>query len=136
MKKVFFTKAIRYGACSAAALVVDVGLMTLLIEIAGMPYLYAAAIGFTAGCTVAYVASTRFVFENRNTHSESTTAILFVLVGIGGLLLNQLVLYVGVDLLAVHYLLAKFVSAGLVFWFNFLVRGSLVFRDPDLWKTP
>lgn len=134
MKKGILTKAARYGVCSAVALIVDVGLMTALIEYAGIPYLYAAAIGFVAGCTVAYIASVRYVFENRNGQTASVTLFMFVMVGIGGLLLNQLILYVGVGIFALHYLFAKGVSAVSVFWFNFLIRGFFVFKDPDLCK--
>lgn len=131
----FLVKTIRYGASSAIALGVDVGLMMGLIEFAGLNYLYAAAIGFSAGCVVNYVLSKYFVFEDKSNNSETQTVVLFFSVGVAGLLLNQLVLYVGVDLLSTPTLVAKAASAGIVFWFNFLLRGIFVFKDPDLCKT-
>lgn len=131
----FVIKLFLYGVSSGAALVVDFGLMTLLVEVFSVHYLYAAALGFSAGCVVNYFASKYFVFEDRSANSQGVTATLFVLVGIGGLLLNQLILFVGVDLLSVDYRLSKIISAGIVFWFNFLIRGFFVFKDPDLCKT-
>ena len=134
MNQSFLIKMFRYGLSSGAALAIDVGLMSVLIEFFSIPYLYAAAAGFSAGCILNYFISKYFVFENRSTNSDSVTASLFVLVGIGGLLLNHLILYVGVDIISAHYLIAKIVSAGTVFWFNFLIRGFFVFKDPDLCK--
>jgi len=84
---------------------------------------------------VNYYISKHCVFEKRSANSESVTITLFVLVGMGGLLLNQLILYIGVYVLMTHYLFAKAMSAGIVFWFNFLIRGFFVFKDPDLCKT-
>lgn len=135
MNKGFITKLFLYGLSSGVALVVDFGLLTLLVQHFSMYYLYAAAIGFSAGCVVTYIASKYFVFEDRSNSSQTITASLFVLVGIGGLLLNQLILYIGVDLLSVDYRISKIASAGIVFWFNFLIRGFFVFKDPDLCKT-
>lgn len=131
----FLIKTLRYGASSAIALGVDVGLMMGLIEFAGLNYLYAAAIGFSTGCVVNYVLSKYYVFEDKSGHSETQSVVLFFSVGLAGLLLNQLILYVGVDLLSIHTLAAKAASAGIVFWFNFLLRGIFVFKDPDLCKT-
>jgi putative flippase GtrA len=128
-------KVIRYGGSSAVALGIDVGLMMALINFVGMNYLYAAAIGFSAGCVANYILSKYFVFENRSDNSETHTVLLFFIVGFAGLLLNQLILYIGVDILSVHTLVAKAASAGIVFWFNFLLRGIFVFKDPDLCKT-
>ncbi len=135
MNKGFIIKLFLYGLSSGAALVADFGLLTLLVEKFSMYYLYAAAIGFSAGCVVNYFVSIYFVFEDRSGNSQAFTATLFVLVGVGGLLLNQLILYVGVDLLSTDYRLSKVASAGIVFWFNFLIRGFFVFKDPDLCKT-
>jgi len=129
-------KAVRYFASSALALIVDVGVLWIGVEFFAMPYLWAATLGFLVGCLVNYIASKLYVFENNSSNSESVTFALFFLVGVGGLLLNNLILYIGVDILSLHLLLSKLVSAGTVFCFNFLIRGFFVFKDPDLCKTP
>ena len=134
MNKSFFIKAVRGVFGSGIALAVDVGVMFALIELFSVHYLYAAPIGFSVGCLVNYIASKYYIFENRSSNSESVTIFLFVLVGIGGLLLNQLILFIGIDFFSLHALIAKVISASIVFWFNFLIRGFFVFKDPDLCK--
>ena len=135
MNKGFIIKAVRGVLGSGVALAADFGLFLALTELFSMHYLYAAPIAFSVGCVVNYIASKYFIFENRSNNSEAVTIFLFVLVGIGGLLLNQLILFIGVDLFSLHAAVAKIVSAGIVFWFNFLIRGFFVFKDPDLCKT-
>ncbi len=127
-------KAIRYFASSALALAVDVSVMWAAINYLSLPILWSASLGFTIGCFVNYAASKYFVFENKSSNTESVTITLFFLVGIAGLILNNLIIYIGVNVLSVHLLLTKLVSAGTVFCFNFLVRGLFVFKDPDLCK--
>ena len=87
----------RYFAVSAAALAVDAGLLWLLTQAFGMPYLAANAVG------------------------------LFADIGIGGLLVNEVVLWLGVEAAAASLLYAKAVAAGTSFAFNFLVRKYLLF---------
>ena len=130
----FIKKTILYGLSSLLALITDVGCMTLLVEFFQVQYLTASAIGFSLGCVVNYVVSKLYVFEDLSGNSPTVTISLFVLVGLVGLLLNQLIMWVAVEYFAAHYLLAKGFSTALVFWFNFLFRGYFVFKDPDLCK--
>ena len=125
-------KFLRYGFSSGLALLVDVGFLWGLSRYSSVDYLWAAGIGFSAGCAVNYIVSKTMVFDDHSNRKQSTTLVLFVLVGLIGLLINHMILFIGVDLLAMHLLAAKAVSAMLVFWFNFLARGYFVFKDPDL----
>ena len=134
IKSRLIAKFLRYGLSSGLALLVDVGFLWGLSSYSGIDYLLAAGIGFSAGCAVNYVISKTLVFEDNSNRKQSTTLVLFVVVGLIGLLINHIILFVGVDLLAMHLLAAKAVSALLVFWFNFLARGYFVFKDPDLYS--
>jgi putative flippase GtrA len=126
---------VRYGFASALALAVDAGLIWVLHKWFDVHYLWAAAIGFMTGCGVTYVLSKTMVFDNNSGRSERSMLILFWLVGVAGLGLNQVVMYIGVDIVSLPVMAAKAVSALFVFWFNFFLRGSVVFKDPDLRTT-
>jgi putative flippase GtrA len=128
----FAAKLVLYGASSALALIVDVGLLWGLSSYFGVNYLLSAGIGFSVGCAVNYVVSKTIVFEDNSARRETTTLFLFVVVGVIGLVMNHFILFVSVELLSLHLLIAKAISAMLVFWFNFLARGYFVFKDPDL----
>ena len=133
IKSSLAAKFLRYGLSSGLALLVDVGFLWSLSTYSGVDYLLAAGIGFSAGCAVNYIVSKTLVFEDNSNRKQSTTLLLFVIVGLIGLLINHIILFIGVDLLSAHLLVAKAISALLVFWFNFFARGYFVFKDPDLY---
>ncbi len=53
---------------------------------------------------------------------------LFVFVGVVGLGLNELLLWMFTDALGLYYLLSKVIGASLVFFWNFGMRKALLFR--------
>ena len=117
---------VRYFACSAVALGVDAGLFVLILQI-GLPYPVAGAVGFIAGLVVAYTLSVRYVFTHRRLRDERAEFVVFALVGVGGLVLTELLLWVMVGQAHWHPIVAKLITAGLVFCFNFGARKALLF---------
>lgn len=117
----------RYFVASAVAFAVDAGTYIALIRLGHVHYLGAAPSGFVLGVVTIYVLSTRWVFRQRRLADARAEFAIFVLIGIAGLLLNELVIYVCVDRLALSYELAKVVSAAIVFSANFIARKLLLF---------
>jgi putative flippase GtrA len=119
---------VRYFAASALALGVDFSLYVGGVKYLGLHYLVSAVIGFLSGLAVVYLLSIRWVFAHRSIgRSWKKEFVLFTVVGILGMLLNEAILYMGVDWLSFDYRLAKVASAGIVFTFNFSVRKLLLF---------
>ena len=118
-----------YGLASAAALAVDWGLL-LVLHGAGLNYLVATAIGFSAGIAVTYGLSVSVVFRHRPIADRRREFAGFLGVGLAGLVLTQLLMALWVERLAMAPGLAKIPTAGLVFIFNFSVRRALLFRAP------
>jgi putative flippase GtrA len=117
----------RYFAASAIALGVDFGTYVGLFRLAGVHYLAAAPVGFALGLATIYLLSVRWVFKVRRFVDRRAEFLLFALIGIGGLALNQAIIYAGVQLLTLSPENAKIVSAGGVFCFNFVSRKLLLF---------
>ena len=117
----------RYLIASAGALAVDAGLYIALIRLANVHYLAAAPAGYAVGILIIYLLSTRWVFRNRRLTSVRSEFLIFTLIGIVGLLLNQLVIYVCVENLSTSYELAKLASAAIVFGVNFGGRKLILF---------
>jgi putative flippase GtrA len=119
-------EAARYFLASAGALAIDFAVYVGLVQL-GMSYLVAAPVGFAAGLAAVYLISTRWVFRERRFADSSMEFLLFALIGIAGLLLNEAVIYAATDGMGVPYWLSKFLSAGIVFVFNFGLRKALLF---------
>jgi len=119
-----------YAGASAAALVLDVAVLTALVERAGWPYLAAAASSFIAGGVFLYVLSVRFVFPLRRIGNPVVELPLFVALGLAGLVVNTAVMFAAVEAVHVHYLIAKAGAAACTFTTNFLLRRNLMFSRP------
>lgn len=120
-------EGIRYFAASALALAIDFGIYVGLIRLADVHYLIAGPVGFSLGLATIYVLSTRWVFRERRLADRRTEFALFALVGLAGMALNQLVLFAAVQWLGASFEVAKIISAGMVFSFNFATRKLLLF---------
>ena len=127
----------RYFAASAVALAADALVYVALIRLADVHYLAAAPAGFMLGLAVHYALSTRWVFKARRLSDARAEFLIFALIGVGGLLLNQLVIYLGVERFGLSPELAKLLSAALSFCFNYGVRKVLLFTGRrDLPRGP
>ena len=118
----------RYFVVSCLALGVDYGLLVWLTEAYQVHYLVSGAAGFVAGAVVAYLGSVCWVFSARRLSDRGQEVTLFVLIGVGGLGLNELVLWSLTDYVALHYSASKLAAAGAGFVFNFVARKVILFR--------
>lgn len=112
----------------------DFFLLWFLTEVGGFNYLLSATLSFMAGLAVNYLIATHWVFRKdvavlRNKWAEF---LVFLLIGLVGLGLNDLILWVVTRHLRLHYLLSKFVAAGLVYLWNFFARKYILFH-PKTW---
>ncbi len=118
---------LRYVAAGLAALGVDFGTYVGLIRLAEVNYLIAAPIGFAFGLATVYLLSVRWVFGYRRLADRRAEFALFALVGLVGMALNQGIIYTAHQWMPGSYEIAKLISAGMVFCFNFISRKLLLF---------
>jgi putative flippase GtrA len=120
-----------YGAASAVSLSVDMALLWLLVH-AGLHYIAASTLSFTAGAVVAYWLSITLAFRQHRIRNRRVEFLGFIAIGVVGLTINISVIYTAVQFLGLHYMLAKVVACGFTFLFNFIVRRQLLFVSPAL----
>ncbi len=118
----------RYFLVSLVALGIDYALLIGLTELFGMHYLVSNLVASAAGITAAYAGSLLWVFKRRRLHNRSAEYVIFVIVGVGGLGVNEAVLWLLTDFAGLHYALSKIGASGLSFVFNYVVRKILLFR--------
>ncbi len=118
-----------YGLASALALGLDGGLLLALTAL-GVNYLVASATGFVSGMAVTYLLSVSMVFRHRPVADRRREFVVFVAVGLAGLVLTQGLMALWVEALRMSPGLAKIPTAGIVFVFNFTVRRALLFKAP------
>ena len=119
---------LRYGAASAVALIADAGSLYVLTSVFGLPYLYSGAVAFLLGLGVVYALSVLWVFERRTTNNTYVEFLLFALIGVVGLGINEGILWLLTGVFGLYYLLSKAASVAVVFCWNFLARKYILFR--------
>ncbi|GAC1301440.1 MAG: hypothetical protein NVSMB10_00920 [Steroidobacteraceae bacterium] len=120
-------EAARYGAASAIALLVDIGLLAFLVQRLSWGYLEAGCASFTAGLAVAYTLSVKMVFRHRRVSDRRLEFLSFAAIGALGLLVNTAVMWSAVNLAGAGYLGAKCAAAGITFACNFGLRRAMLF---------
>lgn len=122
---------LRYCFVGGFAFIVDVGLLYLLTEYAGCHYLLSASLSFIAGLCVNYLLSISWIFKSSTYNSRTLEFVFFAVIGIVGLLLNELLLYVATDVLHLYYMVSKVIVAGIIMLWNFFARKYLLFTPQD-----
>ena len=112
---------IKFSIVGVIAAFVDVGVLVTLKELLHIDVLLASAISFCISVTVNYILSMSFVFKGKK-QSKVKEFIIFVLLSVGGLSLNQFILWIGVRFSSIHYLIVKFLAMVIVPIYNFITR--------------
>jgi putative flippase GtrA len=120
----------RYALVGGAAFAADIATLVGLTELAGWHYLTAAAVGFGVGVATNYALSVLWVFNERMVRNRLAEFVVFLGLGVFGLGVNELTLYLLTGLASVHYAASKVVATGLTFVWNFASRKLLLFTRP------
>ncbi|MDP1883966.1 MAG: GtrA family protein [Candidatus Moranbacteria bacterium] len=122
---------VRYLFAGGTATVADMTSLFLLTHFLHINYLVAAAIGFVIGVTTNYLMNIALVFESTGKIKREFS--LFAMVGIGGLLWTELILWILVDKFGIYLMVSKAVAVVLVLNWNFFMRKKFVFAaKPNL----
>ena len=89
------SQIIKFGAVGIVATAVDFGTLVILKELIGIDVLISSAISFCVSVFVNYILSMAFVFKSKN-QNKIREFVVFLLLSIGGLGLNQLILWIGI----------------------------------------
>ena len=123
-----FFQLIRYTFVGGLAFLVDFGTLYLLTDFFHLHYLISAGIAFILGLITNYLFSIRWVFTTRNIRSKKIEFLIFAIIGLAGLGLNELFLWIFTDLLGIYYLLSKILTTILVYLWNFFARKFILFK--------
>lgn len=116
----------KFGVVGFIAFFIDYGLLAFCTEVLGINYLVSATIGFTVSVVFNYFASMRYVFVHKEGMSRRKEFVIFVVLSVIGLLINNGCMWVGVELLGIHYLIVKIGATVIVALWNFITRKLLL----------
>ncbi len=117
----------RYLIVGLIAFGADFATLYVLTDMMGVHYLISNVFGFIFGLITNYALSVTWVFASRKMDDRRKEFVIFTVIGVIGLLINQLVMWTCTEFLGVYYLYSKVIATGVVFFWNFFGRRHIVF---------
>lgn len=116
---------LKFGVVGGGAFLIDYALLYILTEYLNIYYLTSSIISFIVSLIFNYILSIKWVFDvtKKQTIKEVT---IFVILSVLGLGINQVVMYVGTNLLNIHYMFTKLVATAIVMVWNFVTRKIFI----------
>lgn len=112
----------KFGVVGVIAFFIDFGVMVFLTEVFSMNPVASATISFTVSVVFNYVASMRYVFQHREGMSRTREFVIFVVLSIIGLIINDVLMWAGTELVSFDYRLVKIFATAVVMVWNFVTR--------------
>jgi putative flippase GtrA len=120
-------RIVRYFFVGGASAAVDIGLFSIFASYLGWPWLPVSFATFIAGTLTNYFLSIKFVFESGARHKKHVEIIRVFAISTLALFVNQLVLYIAIEVFSCHLIFAKILATGFVFFWNYYGRSKFVF---------
>ena len=105
---------VRFGIVGAICTAVDFVVMIFLREVAGTFYLVASGISFSVSVIINYLLSMRYVFHGKKGSSRVKEFIIFVVLCVIGLGINQVIMWAAVSGFGFSYVFSKVGATGIV----------------------
>ena len=125
MKKLI-EQLMKFGVVGVICFGIDYGLMIFLTELCGISYLVSSGISFSVSVMVNYTLSLKFVFETDKDKNKIVEFLIFIILSVVGLGINQVLMWVCVDKLHVYYMISKIGVTGVVMVYNFITRKLIL----------
>jgi putative flippase GtrA len=116
----------KFGVVGVIAFGIDYGLLIALTELVHIDYLLSTTISFIVAVVFNYLASMRFVFAHKVELKRHHEFMIFVVLSVIGLGINDLAMWLGTDVLLIDYRLTKIVVTAIVMVFNFVTRKKFL----------
>lgn len=124
-KEILF-QFLRYAIVGGIAFVVDAGSLWIMGRF--INYLIAAAIAFILGLIANFVLSKLFVFTDQK-KNKVVEFISYGIIGVIGLGITELLMYLFTDKLGLYFILSKIITAAIVLVWNYAARKILLYRE-------
>lgn len=124
-----FHHLVLYGIIGSFSSGLDFLIYTLLVQLVGLQYLVANCISVVAGISTSFYLNRNYNFKVKD-HTKRRFSI-FLTVGLCGLMMSNLILYLCIDNLGMDKLISKLLSIVLVVFFQFLVNKYLTFKPTN-----
>jgi len=124
-------KMIKYFMVGSIAAITDISLFYLFAKVLGYNYLIVAFFSFIIATLVNYILSIKYVFQSRIKFSKKQEISLIYLVSGMAIIINQISLFILIDLLSIEMISSKVMATVLTFFWNYYTRTNFIFKEEE-----
>lgn len=99
-------------------------------EFLGINYLLSNGISFSVSVIINYILSVKFVFDTKQDSNKVKEFIVFVVLSLIGLGINEIIMWFTVEKLSIYDMFAKIIATAIVMVYNFITR-KLFLEDKE-----
>ena len=121
-----FRHLILYGLIGSLSSGLDFLVYTLLVSVLSTNYILANCISVVVGIVTSFTLNRSYNFKVTNKTAQRFS--IFILVGLSGMLLSNLILYCCVDLMHINKVTSKLLSIVPVVLLQFLINKYITFK--------
>lgn len=120
-------KIFRYVISGLAAAVVNIFIIYAATDWLGIWYLASSVLAFLGAICVSFTLQKFWTFKNNSTSDVHRQMLMYVIFALFTICFNTLLVYLEVQYLGVHYVLAQIISNAILALINFFVYKKIVF---------
>lgn len=121
-----FRDLILYGIIGCCSSGLDFLLYTLFVQVFGWQYILSNCVSVLAGITTSFTLNRNYNFRVKDRTTQRFA--IFLTVGLCGMMMSNLILWICVDQMHLAKVLSKLVSIIPVVFFQFLINKYITFR--------
>lgn len=126
-----YMKLVRFVISGGIATSVNILLVFILTEYFNLWYLLGASTGFGVAFLISFILQKFWTFQDKSKEGIHKQAVIFFITVIAGIAVNAILVYLFVENLKFHYLLAQITSGVLIAIANYFAYQKLVFNKYD-----
>lgn len=128
-KNELFNQIMKFGVVGGIAFIIDYICLIISKEIFELSVLLSAAIAFIISVIFNYILSIKWVFNVNKEIDQKKNFIIFIVLSIIGLILTEIIMWFGTDIIKISYLIVKIFATAIVMVFNFITRKIFLERN-------
>ncbi len=122
-----FRTLILYGIIGCIASGLDFVTFTILVSVAGWNYIFSNCLSVLVGIITSFILNRNYNFKIRDKSEQRF--MIFLLVGLSGMGLSNIILWLCISNWGMEELIAKLLSICLVVFFQFLLNKNVTFKS-------
>lgn len=124
--KKLLAQIVKFGFVGGTAFIIDYGALFILTEFLGVHYLISGTISFALSVIYNYILSVKWVFDTKNNKDKKREFIIFLILSIIGLGINQVIMWLAVEKFHIYYMVSKIAATVVVMIYNFVTRKMIL----------